>query len=108
MRMTEYILTILRSNPVVVMSWGAQKFRVLEDDKGLTFEVNGFRYKGIVKVEYDRGSDTFNVIVGKETVEDVHLNEVVDVLDVLIETGDMDAGDYEETVNDWLKTEAKL
>jgi hypothetical protein len=104
MKMAEYILSILRSRPMVVMSWGSQKFKALENDKGLSFTVNGFRYQGIVKVEYDHGSDTFTVIVGNEVQEDVHLGEVVDVIDVLVETGDMGQDDYEECVTDWLKT----
>jgi len=104
MRMSDYILTILKAKPVIVMSWGAQKFRRLDDNKGLSFTVNGFRYRGIVKIEYDRGSDTFNVIIGENTIEDVHIGELVDVIDVYVETGDMGQDDYEECVNDWMRT----
>ena len=104
MNMADYILSVLKTKPVVVMSWGAQKFRRLEDNKGISFQVNGFMYRGIVKVEYDRGSDTFNVIIGEDTIEDVHVSELIDVLDVYVETGDMDRGDYEDCLNDWLRT----
>jgi hypothetical protein len=104
MSMAEYILSIFRMRPMVVMSWGAQKFKALDDDKGLSFQVNGFVYRGIVKVEYHRGSDTFNVIVRGETTEDVHIGELIDVIDVLVETGDMGDDKYEDHVNDWLKT----
>jgi len=104
MNMAEYILSVFKMRPMVVMSWGAQKFEALDDDKGLSFQVNGFVYRGIVKVEYDRGSDTFTVIVRGEATEDVHIGELIDVIDVLVETGDMGDNKYEDQVNDWLKT----
>jgi len=104
MKMAEYILSVFKMRPMVVMSWGAQKFKALEDDKGLSFQVNGFVYRGIVKVEYDRGSDTFNVTVRGETTEDVHIGELIDVIDALVETGDMDDVGYEDCVNNWMKT----
>jgi len=104
MSMAEYILSIFRMRPMVVMSWGAQKFKALNDDKGLSFTVNGFVYRGMVTVEYNRGSDTFSVTVRGETTDDVHIGELIDVVDVLVETGDMGDGKYEDTVRDWLNT----
>ena len=104
MKMAEYILSVFKMRPMVVMSWGSQKFKALDDDKGLSFHVNGFVYRGIVKVEYNRGSDTFTVIVRGEVTEDVHIGELIDVIDALVETGDMDDVRYEDCVNDWLKT----
>ena len=77
----------------------------MEDDKGLSFWVNGFVYCGIVVIEYDKGSDTFSVIVNDERTEDVHVGELIDVLDVSVEAGDMGQDEYEECLNDWSGTE---
>ena len=104
MSMAEYLLSIFRMKPMVVMSWGACNFKALDDDKGLSFNVNGFVYRGTVTVEYDRGSDTFSVTVRGEKTDDVHVGELIDLIDVLVETGDMGDGKYEDCVNDWLKT----
>lgn len=102
--MVEYLLSVFRMRPMVVMSWGACKFKALDDDKGLSFNVNGFVYRGVVKVEYNRGSDTFSVTVRGEVTDDVHIGELIDVIDVLVETGDMGDGRYEDNIRDWLKT----
>lgn len=104
MSMAEYLLSVFRMKPMVVMSWGARNFKALNDDKGLSFNVNGFVYRGVVKVEYDIGSDTFSVTVRGETTDDVHVGELIDLIDVLVETGDMGDGRYEDAVRDWLNT----
>jgi hypothetical protein len=56
-----------------------------------------------VTVEYNRGSDTFSVTVRGETADDVHIGELIDLIDVLVETGDM-SGEYEDCIRDWMKT----
>ena len=103
MNMAEYILSAFRMRPEIPMSWGAHEFRALENNKGLSFRVNGFVYRGIVKIEFNRGSDTFSVTVRGETTDDVHIGELIDLIDVLVETGDM-GGEYEDHVRDWMKT----
>ena len=45
---------------------------------------------------------TFNVIVNDKMAEDVHVGELIDMIDVLVETGDMDQKDYEECLSDRL------
>ena len=44
--MTEYILQILRSQLMVVFSWGFNSPKRLPEDKGLSFFVEGFKYQG--------------------------------------------------------------
>lgn len=94
--MAEYIITILRSQLVVVFSWGFHRPMALPNDKGLSFYVNGFLYKGKVDVIYNAGRDLFEVSLENGTVvEDVYLDSLVSVIDGLVERVD----NYEERVN---------
>lgn len=91
--MAEYIMQILRSQLVVVFSWGFNSPKRLSEDKGLSFLVNGFKYTGKVKVIYNEGADLFDVhLADGTTVEDVYLDSLVNVIDCLVERTD----DYKE------------
>ena len=84
--MAEYILTILRSQLMVIFSWGFNSPKRLPDDKGLRFNVEGFKYSGVVEVIYNIGSDLFEVHLSDGTkVEDVYLDNLVEVIDSLVE-----------------------
>lgn len=95
--MAEYILTILRSQLMIMWSWGFNSPTRLPEDRGLAFKVQGFKYKGWVEVIYDEGLDTFTVILKKigNKVEDVYFDELVNVIDSLVERTE----DYEKRVN---------
>ncbi|MDE7448816.1 MAG: hypothetical protein K2M72_01225 [Paramuribaculum sp.] len=95
--MAEYILQILRSQLMIMWSWGFNSPTRLADNKGLAFKVQGFKYTGWVEVVYDEGLDTFSVILKKtgEVVEDVYFDELVNVIDSLVERTE----DYEKRVN---------
>ena len=87
--MAEYILQILRSQLMVVCSWGFNSPKRLPEDKGLSFLVNGFKYTGKVKVIYNEGTDLFEVHLADGTrVEDVYLDCLVNVIDGLVERTD--------------------
>ncbi|WP_300860330.1 hypothetical protein [uncultured Duncaniella sp.] len=94
--MAEYILQILRSQLMIMWSWGFNSPTRLSDDRGLAFKVQGFKYKGWVEVIYEEGTDTFTVILKKtaKKVEDVYFDELVHVIDSLVERTE----DYEERV----------
>ena len=85
--MAEYILQILKSQLMVLFSWGPHNFKRLPEDKGLSFQVEGFKYQGKVIVMYNAGTDLFEVILAKtgEKVEDVYLDNLVSVIDGLVE-----------------------
>lgn len=84
--MAEYIMTILRSQLMMVFSWGFNSPKRLPDDKGLRFNVEGFKYRGVVEVSYNIGSDLFEVHLSDGTkVEDVYLDNLVEVIDSLVE-----------------------
>ena len=88
--MAEYILTILRSQWMVVFSWGFNSPTRLPEDRGLRFNVEGFKYTGAVEVIYIGGKDLFDVIltdIGTK-IEDVYLDNLVSVIDGLVERTD--------------------
>ena len=87
--MAEYIMTILRSQFVVVFSWGFHHPVALPNNKGLRFQVQGFKYQGGVEVIYHEGRDLFKVLLSNGTcVEDVYLDNLVAVIDGLGERVD--------------------
>ena len=89
MTMAEYILKILRSQLIVMFSWGFHHPMALPNDKGLRFYVNGFKYSGRVDVVYNDGRDLFEVSLSNGTiVEDVYLDSLVNVIDGLVERTD--------------------
>lgn len=89
MTMAEYIMTILRSQLVVVFSWGFHRPSALPNNKGLRFQVQGFKYQGGVEVVYNEGRDLFEVSLNDGTyIEDVYLDNLVEVIDGLVERVD--------------------
>ena len=84
--MAEYILQILRSQLMVVFSWGFTSPTSLPCDKGLAFRVDGFMFQGEVKVIYNDGADLFEVHLSNGHVEeDVYADCLVQVIDGLVE-----------------------
>ena len=87
--MAEYILEILKSQLMVMFSWGPHNFKRLPGDQGLSFIVDGFKYQGKVKVVYDEGQDLFEVHLDNGQVEDmVYADCLVQVIDGLVERVD--------------------
>ena len=87
--MAEYILQILKSQLMILCSWGPHNFKRLPGDKGLSFQVEGFKYQGKVKVVYDEGQDLFEVYLDNGQVEDmVYADCLVNVIDGLVERTD--------------------
>ena len=107
--MAEYILSIIRSGGPVTWTWGPAIFRPVEYGgmAALRFTVNGFIHKGDVVVAYNRGADTFEVYCLDRDDEvassknDVHLGELVDAIDGLVEKPGSDA-EYDKERRKWL------
>ena len=59
MELAKYILSILRTELMVVLSWGFHGAKVIEN--GISFLVQGYKHTGRVEVVYDEGWDLFNV-----------------------------------------------
>ena len=97
--MAKYILSILRTQLMVVWSWGFHQ--PIAIDNGLRFKVQGFKFKGVVEVVYNEGWDLFNVSFIKankviETIEGVYLDTLVDTIDCYVEK----TSDYEQRVKE--------
>ena len=82
-------MTILRSQPMIVFSWGFHTPVAINN--GLKFKVQGFLHTGWVEVVYNEGRDLFEVRTinkdgsVKQEVEDVYFDCLVDVIDGMVE-----------------------
>ena len=100
MNMAEYIMSILKSQIFVLLSWGFHRPVRLEN--GLRFQVQGFIHKGTVEVVYVEGLDLFEVRTLnadgsiKQKEEDVYLDCLVNVIDCMVER----CPDYQKRVNE--------
>lgn len=95
--MAEYILAILRSQLMVVFSWGFHKPQRLPNDTGLAFMVDGFKYQGRVEVVYNDGADLFEVRLSDGRIEtDVYADCLVNVIDGMVER----CKDYDNRVSE--------
>ena len=90
MEMAKYILQILRTQPIVVFSWGFHNAYPICN--GLRFSVNGYLHQGKVEVIYCEGVDLFKVNLLnadgciKQQESDVYLDCLVNVIDRMVET----------------------
>lgn len=101
--MGNYILSVLKTSPIVLMSWGACGFRELEDNKGLSMIVNGFIHKGKVLIEYNEGADAFDVIIGETIHNHIYIDMLVEFIDSVVEKNCND-DIYKEKVDNFLET----
>ena len=98
--MAEYILQILRSQLMVVFSWGFHSPTALPDNRGLAFQVEGFKYKGVVKVIYNVGADLFEIHLDDGSIEeDVYADQLVDIIDSMVERTDNYSQSVKKTYN---------
>lgn len=98
-----YIYSLLIMQRAIVWSWGINSLTAVSN--GLRFKVQGFKFKGIVEVIYNEGTDLFDISlikrgVIKERIEGIYLDSLVDVIDRYVERTDT----YEEDVEAWLHT----
>lgn len=99
MEMAKYIMSILKTQLMVVWSWGFHNPIALEN--GLRFNVQGFKFRGVVEVVYNEGSDLFDVSFIKankvvKTIEGVFFDMLVDTIDDYVER----TPDYEQRVKE--------
>jgi len=97
--MTKYIMSILKTQIIVVWSWGFHKPMAVEN--GLRFNVQGFRFRGVVEVVYNEAWDLFDVSFIKgdkviNTIEGVYFDMLVDTIDYYVEK----TADYEKRVKE--------
>ena len=97
MEMAKYIMQILKTQLMVVWSWGFNNPTAIEN--GMRFRVQGFKFKGIVEVRYNEGHDLFDVSFIKRnkvvaTANDIFFDSLVEVIDNFVEK----TPDYEQRV----------
>ena len=97
MEMAKYIMQILKTQLMVVWSWGFHMPMAVEN--GLRFKVQGYKFRGVVEVVYNEGHDLFDVSFIKAnkvvaTANDIFFDMLVDVIDTYVER----TADYEERV----------
>lgn len=89
MEMANYILSILRTNLNIVWSWGFHNPKPLEN--GLSFKVQGFLHKGWVCVEYNDGTDLFDIklltnqLKEVKSIQGIYVDQLIDVIDDMVE-----------------------
>ena len=59
MEMAKYIMSILKTQLMIVWSWGFHNPVALEN--ALRFRVNGFKFRGVIEIAYNESSDLFAV-----------------------------------------------
>ena len=88
MEMSKYIMTILKTQLMVVWPWGFHNPVAIEN--GLRFKVQGFKFRGIVEVVYNEGRDLFDVSFIKankvvKSIDGVFFDMLVNVIDDYVE-----------------------
>ena len=57
--MAKYIMSILKTQLMIVWSWGFHNPVALEN--ALRFRANGFKFRGVIEIAYNESSDLFDV-----------------------------------------------
>lgn len=102
LKLAGYIWSILKTQPIVVMSWGVDRDTIKPVKGGLEFHVQGFKHTGMVQIVLDEGKDLFEIHLipdsegERKIIEDVYLDMLVSVIDENIEKTD----DYEKRISD--------
>ncbi len=96
--MAKYIMSILKTQLMVVWSWGFNSPIAIEN--GLRFKVQGFKFRGVVDVVYNEGRDLFDVSFIKrnkvvKSIDGVFFDMLIDTIDDFVEK----TSDYEQRVN---------
>ena len=96
-----YILSIFRTNPFVVMSWGINPASIIIVEVGVKFHVQGFIHTGYVQVVLNEGEDLFEVTLISEegealkTIEHIFVDNLISIIDDAVEKTE----DYEKRIS---------
>jgi len=96
-----YILSIFRTNPFVVMSWGINPATITIVKVGVRFHVQGFLHTGYVQVVLNEGEDLFEIALISEegetlkTIEHIFVDNLISVIDDAVEKCE----NYEERIS---------
>lgn len=95
--MAKYIMSILKTQLMIVWSWGFHNPVALEN--ALRFRVNGFKFRGVIEIAYNESSDLFDVSFIKANkvvnrIDGVFFDMLINVIDDFVEK----TSDYKERV----------
>ena len=96
-----YILSIFRTNPFVVMSWGINPASITIVEVGVKFHVQGFIHTGYVQVVLNEGEDLFEVTLISEEgeilnkIEHIFVDNLISIIDDAVEKTE----DYEKRIS---------
>ena len=102
LKLAGYIWSILKTQPIIVMSWGVDMDTIKPVKGGLEFHVQGFKHTGMVRIILDEGKDLFKVHLipdsegERKIIEDVYFDMLISVIDENVEKPD----DYEKRISD--------
>ena len=102
LKLAGYIWSILKTQPIIVMSWGVDMDTIKPVKGGLEFHVQGFKHTGMVQIVLDEGKDLFEIHLipdsegERKIIEDVYFDMLVSVIDENVEKTD----DYEKRISD--------
>jgi hypothetical protein len=90
-------MSILKTQLMVVWSWGFHNAKAIEN--GLRFNVQGFKFQGVVEIVYNEGRDLFDISFIKankvvKSIDGVYFDMLIDVIDDFVER----VSNYEERV----------
>ena len=94
---------LVEMDRTTVWSWGTHAWTVIEN--GLAFKVQGFKFKGVVKIVLDLGMDLYNIQLVKgnnivESFEGIYFDELLSLIDNRVEyTGVNYANDVNKAYN---------
>ena len=102
LKLAGYIWSILKTQPVIVMSWGVDMDTIKPVKGGREFHVQGFKHTGMVQIILDEGKDLFEIHLipdsegERKIIEDVYFDMLVSIIDENVEKTD----DYEKRISD--------
>ena len=102
LKLAGYIWSILKTQPIIVMSWGGDMDTIKPVEGGLEFHVQGFKHTGMVQIILDEGKDLFEIHLipdsegERKIIEDVYFDMLVSIIDENVEKTD----DYEKRISD--------
>ena len=102
LKLAGYIWSILKTQSIIVMSWGVDMDTIKPVKGGLEFHVQGFKHTGMVQIILDEGKDLFEIHLipdsegERKIIEDVYFDMLVSIIDENVEKTD----DYEKRISD--------
>lgn len=100
-----YIWSILKTQMIVIMSWGIDPSKARVITNGMEIHVQGFLHTGFLQITLNEGTDLFEIKLLSEErelvkfIDGIYLDSLVDTVDRAVEICD----NYEQRVSEFLR-----